>query len=371
MPQTNFERAQAAAATAGKHAEASALGRAVDLMSDAEVRSALEQVRSSPIGDFLAGQARSITELLDRADTAPPVEVRYAGGDRENPRVTPAPPPTASIRLSRELMALGNTPQVTGVSYAGVPSDQPGEVVPLRAQLMERSVFAAMGGHVILDEPVPLALKEQAGHQSREVLVERPRQLRVITPLQFTKQTAAGQEAPVSAWPGVSSDLVGGVTSALPGSAFMDTYLTRVRLTRRQQALLPRQLWAFEVCVALADGLARLADSVAFGRLENFLTAAPFSLGGFAAKGVAHETLKAALGTSATGAQVRQDGVLTYAGICEAALTPMTASTLVGDWSRAAVFVRDDITLVAKHDSTSGDLDLTASRVTAARRSCI
>jgi hypothetical protein len=207
---------------------------------------------------------------------------------------------------------------------------------------------------------VPLVLKEEAGRERRDVLVERPRQLRSITPLTFTKQTTAGQAAPVSPWPALSSDAVGGITSAVPGSAFMDTYLARVRLTRKQQAMLPRSMWAFEVSVALATGLARLCDSVAFGRLENLLTAGAWSWSWPAAKGIAHSELKAVIGSSAIGAQVRQDGMLSYGGLCEAELTPTMGATLVGDWRRAAVFVRDDVTLVAKRDSTTGDVDLTA-----------
>jgi hypothetical protein len=154
--------------------------------------------------------------------------------------------------------------------------------------------------------------------------------------------------------------MVGGVTSAEPGSKYMSTYLARVKLTRRQQALLPRELWAFELSVALAAGLARLADSVALTRLENTLAATAFAWSWPASKGIDHETLRAIIGSAGTGAQVRQDGVLTYGGICEAALTPTMAATLVGDWSRAALFVRDDAVLTVKRDSRSGDLDLTA-----------
>lgn len=315
----------------------------------------------NPLQDFVNGEARTINDLLDLAETAPPVSVRYAGGDRENPRVTPAPPPTACISLNREMMPAAKAPTKTGVSYGGLQPGKTGEVIPLSAALMRESVFCRAGGHLIIDEPVPLVLKEQAGRESRDVFVERPRQLRVITPLQFAKQTAGGEEAAISAWPAVSSDAVGGLTSAEPGSKFMDTFLARVRLTRRQQALLPRELWAYEVSVALAAGLARLADSVALGRLENSLTAAAFAWSWAASKGIDHDSLAAIIGRDGTGAQVRAgDGVLTCNNICNAALTPTMASTLVGDWSRAAVFVANDAVMTAKRDGVNGDVDVSA-----------
>lgn len=319
---------------------------------------------SNPITDFLDGQARSISELLDRAENAPPVEIRYAGGDRENPRVSPAPPPMASISLNREMVSAAA--RDAAVTYAGLQPGTPGNVVKLGAEVMRQSAFCRAGGHLVIGDPVPLALTEQADRERRDFLVEQPRQFRSITPLKFSVANAGLMGVfPPAPWPASGDEPVNGLTAAASSKSLMSIFGARVQLTRRQQATLQRELWSYELSIALAQGLALLADQVAFQRLENHLQATPWSWSWPASKGTPHANLKALIGTAGTGAQVRQDGALTYGGICPAELSPVLAGTLVGDFSRSALFVDDSITLVAKRDSVTGTLDVA---VTAALR---
>lgn len=343
--------------------EVGIFGKPIDSMTAAERAAALESVRPSGglIGDLLAGQARSISELLDLAESAPPVSIRYAGGNDENPRVTPAPPPMAVISLARELIPSAQAAEQSGVHYDGLPHGKPGEVVPLSAEIMRNSSFCRAGGHLVINDPVPLQLKEQAGREARDVFVERERQFRVVTPLQFGLLNA-GELAvfPPSPWPAVGDDAIDGLNAAASSTSLMQTFGARVQLTRRQQASLPRKLWAQELSIALAAGIARLADKVAFGRLDNYLAATAWAWSWPATKGIAHNELKAVIGTNGTGAQVSQDGRLTYAGVCEAELSPVMSGTLVGDWTRSCIFVANDATLVVKRDSVSGTLDMTA-----------
>ena len=301
-----------------------------------------------------ARQADSIVGLIESAETAPPVTVRFAGGGSPDHRqVQAAPPPMATVSLSRELIPFAKAQADTGVSYGGLTPTKVGEIVSISTDVMRESRFCSAGGMLIVNSPAPRQLTDSNGES---YFYDSPRQFHVVEPLPFTKLRPE-PEASVSAWPvtGIDDQMI----ESLPSSALMATHSARVRLTRRQQRHLPRELWAFELAKAVSRGLARLVDQEVFGVLQDKLAATAWAWSWPAGKDLRHEELRAVIGTGGIGAQVRADGALTYGGACLAELTPTVAATLVGAFSRAAVFVRDDVQLIAKHMGMSGDLEVT------------
>lgn len=297
--------------------------------------------------------ATSIAGLIQRAESASPVSVRFAGGDEANRQVEAAPPPMAFISLADELIPAAKAIAETGIAYAGLDPQKPGQVIKLSAEVMRESRFCRAGGVLIVDSSRPRKATDSSGGA---VFYDSPRQFHVIEPLPFSKLRAI-TEAPVSAWP--VSGLEDQMVSSLPSAALMSTHSARVRLTRRQQRYLPRDLWAYEVAKAIALGLAQAVDNEVFSTLDRKLNAAAWSWGWPASKNIAHDELAAVIGTSGIGAKVREDGSLTYAGLCPAELAPAVPSTLIGTFGRAAIFVDDDVRLIAKHMGVSGDLEIT------------
>ncbi|MGK8941588.1 hypothetical protein ACRS81_12520 [Stutzerimonas stutzeri] len=152
-------------------------------------------------------------------------------------------------------------------------------------------------------------------------------------------------------------------TSALPiYSAAIDvdtmpSYGFRVSLSRAEQRQYEDGQLADAALVAIAMGVARVADAALLSAVAAS-TSAAFSLGAAAALGLEFSELRALVGTAGTGAAVSQDGNLRAAGIT-AELTDQTAATIVGAFNRSAVAVFDDVTLVAERIGMNGDLALT------------
>lgn len=137
----------------------------------------------------------------------------------------------------------------------------------------------------------------------------------------------------------------------------MPSYGFRVALSRAEQKTYEDGELADNALVSIALGIARVADAVLLSAIAA-ATPANFSLGAAAALGVEFAELRALVGTAGTGAAVGQDGTLRAAGVL-AELTPATADTIVGSFSRAAVAVHEDIRLVAERTNKQGELILT------------
>lgn len=135
------------------------------------------------------------------------------------------------------------------------------------------------------------------------------------------------------------------------------SYGFRVALSRAEQKAYEDGELADNALVSIALGIARAADAVLLSAIAAS-TPANFSLGAAAALGVEFAELRALVGTAGTGAAVGQDGILRAAGVL-AELTPVTAETIVGSFSRAAVAVHEDIRLVAERTNKQGELILT------------
>ncbi|MGJ7514432.1 hypothetical protein ACSFE6_08850 [Pseudomonas baetica] len=137
----------------------------------------------------------------------------------------------------------------------------------------------------------------------------------------------------------------------------MPSHGFRVALSRADQKAYEDGELADNALVSIALGIARTADAVLLSAIAAS-TPANFSLGAAAALGVEFAELRALVGTAGNGAAVGQDGTLRAAGVL-AELTPATAETIVGSFSRAAVAVHEDIRLVAERTNKQGELILT------------
>ncbi|MEE1886220.1 hypothetical protein [Pseudomonas carassii] len=137
----------------------------------------------------------------------------------------------------------------------------------------------------------------------------------------------------------------------------MPSYGFRVALSRSEQKAFEDGELEDNALVSIALGIARAADQVLLAAIAAS-TSAAFSLGAAAALGVEFAELRALVGTAGNGAAVGQDGILRAAGVL-AELTPVTAETIVGTFSRAAVAVHEDIRLVAERTNKQGELILT------------
>ncbi|HCH0454861.1 hypothetical protein QK363_17180 [Pseudomonas aeruginosa] len=137
----------------------------------------------------------------------------------------------------------------------------------------------------------------------------------------------------------------------------MPAYGFRVALSRAEQKAYEEGQLSDHALVSIALGIARVADQALVAAIS---ASAPttFSLGAAAALGIEFAELRALVGTTAFGASVGQDGTLRAAGVL-AELTPVTAETIVGSFSRAAVAVHEDIRLVAERTNKQGELILT------------
>ncbi|RAS21512.1 HK97 family phage prohead protease [Paraburkholderia bryophila] len=109
---------------------------------------------------------------------------------------------------------------------------------------------------------------------------------------------------------------------------------------------------------SITYGLPRTADAVLLGVIVG-APLAPFSLSAAAAAAVRMSELRALVGTLGNGAAIDNNGVLRAAGI-QAELTPGTAATIVGTFSRCAILIRSEVELVAERVNLDGSIAFTA-----------
>jgi hypothetical protein len=304
----------------------------------------------------LNATANAIESLIRAAETSPPVTVRHPGGDPERRQVEVAPPPMAWVAIDSELIPAAQAANVTGISFGGLDPTEIGKVVPISADVARQSRFAQAGGIIIPASTPPKRLQDSHG---ADIWYQSAREFHVIQPAPFV---VAGYDGGFGVspqtWPVISDD--DSVSDGGSISSSMPTYGCRLVLTRRQLKKLPRELWAYEISKTLSLGLANVVDRVVFGALDNALQPSAWSYGWPAAMDLHHSELSAVLGTAGVGAHVREDGVLTYGGICPAEYTSAVSSTLVGAFNRAACFIRDDLQLTAKHHGIEGGLQVDA-----------
>ncbi|SFI96333.1 hypothetical protein [Nitrosomonas sp. Nm34] len=132
----------------------------------------------------------------------------------------------------------------------------------------------------------------------------------------------------------------------------------RTTLTRSAQKRWMNGELEEALLLSIMSGLGRIADKMLLYAIIAE-TPAAFSIGAAAARGLRINDLRALVGTAGSGASFRADGQLVAAGI-SAELTDCITQTVVGDWSRAAVGLMEDITLVAtRANSFEGSMSVT------------
>lgn len=126
------------------------------------------------------------------------------------------------------------------------------------------------------------------------------------------------------------------------------------RLSRRQLKDKGRERMAAELVWSIAQGIGRAIDATLF----EALAAQPanlWALGAPAAQGVSFSAIRAIVGTD--GHLATADRGQLFADGIEAELTPDTAKTWLGVWSRAAVVIDPDIRIVVTRMDASGALE--------------
>jgi len=138
-----------------------------------------------------------------------------------------------------------------------------------------------------------------------------------------------------------------------------------VSLTRAEARQYEDGELATSAMTSIVLGLARAADTILLGAILEKNPEA-FGLHKAAAAGLKFGELRAIIGTNGSGAGVAPDGTLRAGwgasgdttGII-AEFTDVMAATLIGDFSRSAIAVHDEIQLVADRTNVKGDLTLT------------
>jgi hypothetical protein len=138
-----------------------------------------------------------------------------------------------------------------------------------------------------------------------------------------------------------------------------------VSLTRGEARQYEDGELATSAMTSIMLGLARAADTILLSTIL-YNNPQPFGLQKAAAAGLRFGELRAIVGTNGAGAGVAPDGSLRAGwgvvgdttGII-AELTDVVAETVIGDFSRSALAVHDEIQLVADRTNVKGDLTLT------------
>lgn len=226
-----------------------------------------------------------------------------------------------------------------------------GQKTTLDHALIAGSRCVAAGSRIIV---IPAA--EEAQSINGEVVFQR-RDIRfdLIEAADFTR-VPEGDDLPVATLP-IYSDPVDLDIMPLVG--------VHVALTRSEQRQYADGQLAASAMASIAMGVAKAADTVLLGTiLDNNPT--DFTLAKAATAGLRFQELRAMCGTAGTGAVVAANGGLvavanmsTDTGGIAAELTDVMAETVIGDFSRSAVAVHEEIQLVADRTSTQGDLALT------------
>ena len=253
------------------------------------------------------------------------------------------------IRSDRE----GNITQVIPVTPAAVRflslnevlTPKAGSQTTLNAILAERSLVAQAGA-TIIRIPGPMTQQpdiDAEGNRRPLKQQEVPRHYIVVAPGKFAA-VADDAEITLSGAP----YLVASYDDATAPSYGIGYQLSRQQLKHK----FPDDTVLRAVNSAIEQGIARLADSVLLTGLNTkaaTLTDATVDAvaKAAAAKGCRWADLSAIAGTSAAGVTLGGDGTLRACAV-KAELTDTIATTIVGDFSRAAVAIDDELRVTAQ-----------------------
>ncbi|CAN7412499.1 hypothetical protein LJR296_002439 [Cupriavidus necator] len=281
-----------------------------------------------------------LASLIAHARTKPD-GIQHFGPDNSFRGFTPLQPAVAgSIKLTDLLPSI---PAKAQPEYAPLSAKLASNKLSLAAALLEASQVAHAGAAII-----PIAPAQMPEDAPIIAFYQQEARFSTITPATFSP-IADGADVAVSPFPAHRAQI-----------EIQDAPISAVHFefSRNQLRDVGEDQIVAEISIALALGLARFADSLLLSAIVASAPA-PFTLAAVAAKGLRFGELAAIIGTSGAGGVVSQDGSLRAAGI-GADLTDTIAPTIAGAFSRSAVAIRDDISLVIERTDKRGTLRLTA-----------
>lgn len=315
-----------------------------DIYTEDEARTLLE-AHSRAGSRQPQSKPNPLSSVLESAQRA--MGYKYVGTG-ENPHPVMQPAASAGEISLLDLIADGN-PVSNGIhSLTQRPSGEQAALDP-RAVIEANSRCAAAGARIVIVAPRD-TLKLIDG-QRTDLLYgfkDDAAAVTVTDPALFAL-VADGADAAAHALPMHVANISWGTA---PSYAFTTTISRADNIQPTGGEFLRRQMLQ-----SVLAGLGQLADSVLLTKIDS-LTPAAFSLGAAAARNLEFGNLRALVGTSGTGATVRQDGTLAVQGI-NAELTSSHAKTFVGAFGRSAIVLWSDLRIVAKRLSADGTVSVT------------
>jgi HK97 family phage prohead protease len=211
--------------------------------------------------------------------------------------------------------------------------------IEVSAAIIGNSVVAGLGATVII-----AADRDIAYSGTQPVFYTDAGLFRTVEPAHFGA-VADGAGATISACPWSDAKIS---WPDAPSVAF------RAIITRSQMKDVGGDLIEDNLLEAILAGLSEAADRTLLTAITAANPAA-FTLGAAAARGLQFGNLRAAIGTSANGAAVGQDGVLRAAGI-GGELTRTMLPTIIGDFRKSAIAINPEITLHMERMDVNGNI---------------
>ena len=273
--------------------------------------------------------------------------------------------PRAAARVSRISLRAMELPVLAADAIRGAhfpAGTQAGKKTTLSDAVLASSRARAAGAHIIMVPPadggsmIGTLPANEAGGPQEKILVFRRQDVRFdhIAPAHFVA-VPDGDEIGESALP---------VSRSKVDRDNIAAYGFRVAFTRAEQKSFQDGELADSALASIIMGLGRLTDRVLLDAIME-TSPQPFSIADAAALGLAWSDIRALVGTDAAGALPAQDGTLRAiaspsdtTGVL-AELTPEASATVVGAWSKAAIAVGEEITLIAERTDSHGGLAIT------------
>ncbi len=240
-----------------------------------------------------------------------------------------------------------------GGAHHGATNIPAGQTFTLNTAIAAASRVAQAGAVILPYQPAPVAIQTDTGLPASYL---RPSSFRCVSAASFSLVAKEDPEDPdePEAEPDVSALPVLTAPIDMSDSA---SHAVHFVLTRKDRRDVPPELLDHEISVALALGIADLADRVLLEAIQA-TTPTAFTLAKAAAKGLKFAELRALAGTVGTGAGVDAMGALRVSGV-PAELTDQAAASYVGAFTRAGIAIHDDVRVISKRLNANSDQEIT------------
>jgi hypothetical protein len=227
------------------------------------------------------------------------------------------------------------------------PYQDASKSITVEAAMSQSSRVLAAGATLIQGAEMHQNVRTTGG---RSVMARSSISLSTFQPISFEhKDFDADQDAELGISPVPFSTL------KVDLDAFQQ-YGVAFRLSRREIKDLRPERLAVQLLWPLIQGMGRAVDAAFFAAFRD-LSLNDWALGEAALQGLSFESLRAVVGTDGLGATTDQGNL--YAGGVPAALTPDTAGSIVGAFTRAAMVTDEEIKIIATRTGVDGGLEVT------------